>query len=145
MKKLGAWLLILAMAVGMIPLAAADPTVIEPNMELQLDPAVTEAFPKLNPEVDGIDPLTGLPMGEEPYTPIALILDDSPEVFPHWGVAEAERPAGRDLGVSRRALLPKTAGRAARGTPWGRGAREWPCAVLRCSARWAWASDPSAI
>ena len=101
MKKLGAWLLILAMAVGMIPLAAADPTVIEPNMELQLDPAVTEAFPKLNPEVDGIDPLTGLPMGEEPYTPIALILDDSPEVFPHWGVAEADwivqvplRPSG---------------------------------------------------
>ena len=101
MKKLGAWLLILAMAVGMIPLAAADPTVIEPNMELQLDPAVTEAFPKLNPEVDGIDPLTGLPMGVEPYTPIALILDDSPEVFPHWGVAEADwivqvplRPSG---------------------------------------------------
>ena len=61
MKRLGTWLLILAMILGMTPLAAADTTVIEPNMELELDEAITEAIPRFNPEIDGIDPLTGLP------------------------------------------------------------------------------------
>lgn len=29
--------------------------------------------------------------------------------------------------------------------PWRRGARAWPCAASRCSARWAWASAPPGV
>ncbi|MBQ8073383.1 MAG: DUF3048 domain-containing protein [Clostridia bacterium] len=85
--------LLLALALGLLGCwssAAADPTVIEPNMELTLSDEVIQGLAKSNPEEEGVDPLTGLPMGDEPYTPIVLVLDDSPEVFPHWGVAEAD-------------------------------------------------------
>ena len=89
MKRIGAWLLVLALALGCLS-AAAEPTVIEPNMDLKLEESFYSDIPKLNPEVEGENPLTGLPAGEEAYTPIVLVLDDSPEVFPHWGVAEAD-------------------------------------------------------
>ena len=70
--------------------ALADPTVIQPDMDFQLSEAVLGGIQAANPEEEGLCPLTGLPMVDEPYTPIALVLDDSPEVFPHWGVADAD-------------------------------------------------------
>ena len=90
MKKTGIWLLLIVLMAGLLSCGAAEPTVIQPDMALQLSEDVTNDIPKLNPEVEGIDPLTGLPAGDEAYTPIVLVLDDSPEVFPHWGVAEAD-------------------------------------------------------
>ena len=70
--------------------AAAEPTVIQPDMNLQLSQEVLAGIAPSNPEEEGLCPLTGLPMVDEPYTPISLVLDDSPEVFPHWGVADAD-------------------------------------------------------
>ncbi|MBR2823213.1 MAG: DUF3048 domain-containing protein [Clostridia bacterium] len=90
MKKLMTWVLAVILALGCLPAAAAEPTVIQPNMELELPEEIYASVPRLNPEVEGENPLTGLPDGEEAYTPIVLVLDDSPEVFPHWGVTEAD-------------------------------------------------------
>lgn len=41
-----------------------------------------------NPEIEGESPLTGLPC-TEPYTPIVLPLDNSPEAQPLWGISDA--------------------------------------------------------
>lgn len=90
MKKAGIWLLALMMMLCCLSGAAADLTVIEPNMDLALSKEIIEGIQKANPEEEGICPLTGLPMADEPYTPVAVVLDDSPEVFPHWGVADAD-------------------------------------------------------
>ena len=89
MRK-GKWgimlMLALCIAFGM---AAAEPKVIVPVMNLELGANVISNIVKSNPEEEGINPLTGLALTEE-YTPITLVLDNSPEVYPHWGVADAD-------------------------------------------------------
>ncbi|MBQ9211670.1 MAG: DUF3048 domain-containing protein [Clostridia bacterium] len=89
MKRLIVWLLVVIMALGCLNFAAADLTVIEPDMELDISGQVQD-IEKTHPMQESIAPLTGLPASGEPYTPIALILDNSPEVYPHWGVSEAD-------------------------------------------------------
>ena len=89
MRKAGAWLLALTLILGCLN-AAAEPKVIKPDMELTLSDEVIQDIVKSNPAEEGVAPLTGLPASGEPYTPVVLVLDDSPEVFPHWGVAEAD-------------------------------------------------------
>ena len=64
-------------------------TVIQPDMSFKVEESVIGTLTKENPAEEGISPLTGLPTGEE-YTPVALVLDNSAEVFPHWGVADAD-------------------------------------------------------
>ena len=100
MKKIWSLLMAAALLLSLAGTAAADMTTIQPDMEMEVSREYGDSLPMLNPEIEGISPLTGLPMEEE-YTPIALVLDDSPEVFPHWGVAEADwiaqvplRPSG---------------------------------------------------
>lgn len=39
---------------------------------------------------DGIDPFTGLPASGDKITPIMVVLDNSPEAQPHWGVSDAD-------------------------------------------------------
>lgn len=85
---IGLMALFLALCTGVS--ASAEPTVIMPDMGLKLSEEVIAGIVPANPEQEGICPLTGLPMEQEPYTPIALVLDDSPEVFPHWGVSDAD-------------------------------------------------------
>lgn len=38
---------------------------------------------------EGVSPLTGLSVPDEPYTPIMLVLGGAPEAFPFWGISEA--------------------------------------------------------
>lgn len=90
MKKLTALLLTLSLLLACVPAGLAEPTKIVPNMSYTLPQNVIDGIVKLNEEVEGENPLTGLPMSDEPYTPISLVLDNSPEVYPHWGVAEAD-------------------------------------------------------
>ncbi len=92
MKKTVIWLMALLLAVCCAAgsLADVERTVIEPDMELQLSQEVIDGIVKNNPEVEGEALLTGLPASGEPYTPITLVLDNSPEAYPHWGVAEAD-------------------------------------------------------
>ncbi len=66
-KKLIALLMALTMVFGSLSLAAADN----------------------NPVIDGEDPYTGLPAGDEPFTPIMEVLDNNIEGYPHWGVGSA--------------------------------------------------------
>ncbi len=89
MKKWGAWLIALMIALSGLAGACAEPTVIEPDMALELSEEIMDAVTPNNPAVEGVSPLTGLAM-EEPYTPITLVLDSSPECMPQWGVAEAD-------------------------------------------------------
>ena len=89
MKKIWSLLMAAALLLSLAGTAAADMTTIQPDMEMEVSREYGDSLPMLNPEIEGISPLTGLPMEEE-YTPITLVLDDSPEVFPHWGVAEAD-------------------------------------------------------
>ena len=84
--RVAALVLMMSLLFGM---AAAEPKVIVPNMELELSKAVIEEIKENNDEEEGINPLTGLALTEE-YTPITLVLDNSPEVYPHWGVVEAD-------------------------------------------------------
>lgn len=91
MKKTVIWMLALVLLLtGCLAGAGAEWKTIEPNMALELSEAVSGGIVKTHEFTEGVAPLTGLPASGEPYTPIALILDDSPEVFPHWGVAEAD-------------------------------------------------------
>lgn len=90
MKKRMIRLLAMLLAACFLTAAAAEPTVIRPDMELELSESVISGIVKNNPVIEGEAPLTGLPAGEEPYTPITLVLDNSPEVYPHWGVAAAD-------------------------------------------------------
>jgi len=89
MMKTGVRLLSLLLVLVLWGGALADPVVLEPNMELELSDEIVDKIELLHPEMEGISPLTGLPM-DEPYTPITLVLDSSPECMPQWGVAEAD-------------------------------------------------------
>ena len=90
MQKIRWWGLLLAAAILFQTAAGfADAITIQPDMELVLSEDVIKGIVKSNPDLEGLSPLTGLPT-EEAYTPIAVVLDDSPEVFPHWGVADAD-------------------------------------------------------
>ena len=119
MKKLTAWLLIMGLLLGCLGMASAE-TKIEPDM----DYTVTEDrwTTVLNPVQEGISPLTGLPCTEA-YTPIALVIDNSPETYPHWGIAEAswifQAPLNREGGTRLLALYgdeyPEQAGGARSG------------------------------
>ena len=80
----------LALMLGMLSAACAEPTLVTPDMELELSQEVMDAVEKNHPATEGEDPLTGLPASEEPYTPMTLVLDNSPETYPHWGVAAAD-------------------------------------------------------
>jgi len=108
MKKMGIWLVLAAMMVGMLSAAAAERKEIVPDMELELSEEITAGIEKTHPFEEGIAPLTGLPASGEKYTPIALILDNSPEVYPHWGVAQADWliqvPLRRDGGTRMMAI-----------------------------------------
>ncbi len=89
MKKTGAWVIAALLAFSCLFGALAEPTVIEPDMSLAVEKSVSDSLAETNPEVEGESPLTGLKT-DESYTPITLVLDNSPEVYPHWGVAEAD-------------------------------------------------------
>jgi len=89
MKRLWSILISLLLALSFTAGACADPTVLTPDMGLELSEEVIAGLAEKNPEAEGISPLTGLP-SEEPYTPITLVLDSSPECMPQWGVAEAD-------------------------------------------------------
>ena len=90
MKKTAVLVIALLLAVCCAAGGLAERKVISPDMELKLSDEVIQGIAKSNPEVEGENPLTGLPASEEPYTPMTLVLDNSPEVYPHWGVAEAD-------------------------------------------------------
>ena len=69
-----------AVAADFVP----DGTVIKVDPKL----GAPDKVYKDNPEIVGESPLTGLPC-TEPYTPIVLPLDNSPEAQPLWGIADA--------------------------------------------------------
>ena len=89
MRRAGIWLLVTALMLGCVFDAAAEPRIIQPVMDLKLSDSVIANIAESNPEEEGINPLTGMPLTEE-YTPITLVLDNSPEAYPHWGVAAAD-------------------------------------------------------
>lgn len=43
-----------------------------------------------NPVIEGMNSLTGLEASGEAYTPILMVLDNTPEAQPHWGVRYAD-------------------------------------------------------
>ena len=85
MKKTVISLLLAAALLALILGAAAEETVIKPDMGYAVSGA---EFAAENPAVDGESPLTGLPVSE-PYTPVMVPLDNSPEGHPLWGIGEA--------------------------------------------------------
>lgn len=59
-----------------------------------LAPDMSRKFPvpaslENNPAEEGISPLTGLPTGGEPYTPILVVINNTLESYPHWGLSAA--------------------------------------------------------
>ena len=48
------------------------------------------SYPANNPIQRGISSYTGLPASGEPVTPIAMVLDNAEEAYPHWGVRYAD-------------------------------------------------------
>ncbi len=86
MKKLTAlFLLVVMVFTACVPLAAAE-TTIEPDMKLNVS---KPSFTAVNPVIDGVDPVSGLPTNGEAYTPILQVLDGSEIAYPHWGVESA--------------------------------------------------------
>ncbi len=102
MKRAFAWLTGMIMVFSCLAGALAEKAVIQPDMTLKVPESVIQNLVKENPAEEGVSPLTGLRTDEE-YTPVALVLDNSKEVFPHWGVADADWlvqvPVRRDGGT----------------------------------------------
>ena len=48
------------------------------------------SYPENHPIQEGISPYTGLAASGEPVTPIAMVLDNAEEAYPHWGVRYAD-------------------------------------------------------
>ncbi|MBQ3705006.1 MAG: DUF3048 C-terminal domain-containing protein [Clostridia bacterium] len=90
MRKAAAMLMTLMLLLAALPAALAEPTTIVPDMKYTLSDEVLSRLVKMNEEVEGVNPLSGLPASGEEYTPMAVVLDNSPEVYPHWGVEEAD-------------------------------------------------------
>lgn len=85
MKRIAA--ILLALMLALVGTAAlADVTTFPKTTKTDI--AVHSSYPD-NPVIPGENPITGLPCSE-PYTPILVVLDGSPEAQPHWGVGQAD-------------------------------------------------------
>ncbi len=86
MKRTIALALCAALALScLISTAGAEKTITANPDKVVATPASTAN----NPVIEGEDPITGLPAGDEPYTPILVAMDNSETAFPHWGVGSA--------------------------------------------------------
>ena len=86
MKRTIALILSAVLAFSGLITAAGAETTVTVDMDMKVSAPANTAN---NPVIDGEDPVTGLPAGDEPYTPILLVLDNSEHAFPHWGVSSA--------------------------------------------------------
>ena len=86
MKKITAFVLLTALLLGCFGSGGAE-KLIEVSAEA---PVPINVEYRNHTATDGVSPLTGLPAGEEPYTPILLVLGGGPEAAPFWGIGEAD-------------------------------------------------------
>ena len=86
MRKLICALLAMMFLIGCGLGACAEEKAVQFRDEVTL-PKLTPAD---HPAIEGESQLTGLPASGEAYTPIAIPLDNSPEVYPLWGISEAD-------------------------------------------------------
>lgn len=124
----------LLMALLLPLLGLAEPMLIPGELKREGLPFQT-AYPD-NPVIPGQSGTTGLPF-EGVYAPVILVIDNSPEAHPHWGVMDADliyQVPNAGLGATKLLALfsdkvPVAAGgsRSAR-TPFVDVAREWGAA-----------------
>lgn len=86
MKKTVALILSMILLVCCFLTAAGAETTITVDMDKEYP---KPSSVKNNKAVKGEDPITGLPAGNEKYTPILVSMDNSENAFPHWGVGAA--------------------------------------------------------
>ncbi len=82
----------IALIMSMILLACCFITAAGAETTITVDTDKTYPKPssvKNNKTVKGQDPITGLKVGNEKYTPILVAMDNSENAFPHWGVGAA--------------------------------------------------------
>ncbi len=86
MKRLLSILVLITILAGCMSASLAEGTTIKVDTKLKVSKPKNTAN---NPVIEGESPLTGLPVDDEPYTPILLVLDNAEGAYPHWGVGAA--------------------------------------------------------
>ncbi len=84
LRRAAALALVLCFCLGMA-MAEENPTQIKGTLKAPIK--LQKEYPD-NPVTEGISPTTGLPAGDEAYTPILVILDGG--AYPHWGIMDAD-------------------------------------------------------
>ena len=90
MKKLLVWLLMAALCLTPV-LGALGETVVDSTSDRGIVPQGKNAQGKwdLNPVVDGVNPVTGLPWTGT-YVPVLVNIDNIKGARPQWGIAQAD-------------------------------------------------------
>ncbi|NLC33504.1 MAG: DUF3048 domain-containing protein [Clostridiales bacterium] len=86
MKKI-LFLMLTLTVIAAVPALASDLTSVEGVLTRESIP-FSGSYPD-NPEIAGVSPTTGMPW-QGVYAPVIMVLDNAPDAYPHWGVADAD-------------------------------------------------------